>query len=74
MTRTEVLEQLCYYDRRNPIGCDDEETITDHEERILNSNDACACDNCFYGRAPLAEEILRLMDENESLLYSTDPY
>lgn len=70
MTRNEVLQCLCYYDRRNPIGVQDEETITDHEERLLNSHDTCACGNCVYKRTPMAEEMLALMGENERLKHA----
>lgn len=51
----EVLENLCYYDKRNPnnIAYD-----------VLNNNH-CYCDNCFKGKTQLAEKILKLTEEFE---------
>jgi len=46
-----VLENLCYYDKRNPYFIDIEDNIKEQP---------CYCDNCFYGRTQLAEEILKL--------------
>lgn len=50
MTEQEIKENLCYYDPRNPDG--------------LNAygnykKEDCSCDNCFYGRAKMAEELLK---------------
>ena len=47
-----VLENLCRYDSRNP----------DCFEKNLCTDSICFCDNCFYGRTELAEEILRIAD------------
>lgn len=58
MTRNEILQNLCYHDLRNP------ENIYD-EDRIIPKS--CHCDHCFYGVSELAEESLRLFDENEEL-------
>lgn len=52
MTKEEVLESLCYYDKRNP-DC----TVDEEEIEIRQKN--CSCDNCFYGRTRLAEELLK---------------
>ena len=50
-----VLEKLCYYDKRNPDShCDD-------EDEIIEANDFCMCDNCFYGRTKLAEYIIEIL-------------
>jgi hypothetical protein len=53
MTRKEVLENLCYHDKRNPNGYEYDQT----------PRDKCYCDNCFYGRDRLALEILELMND-----------
>lgn len=64
LTRNEVLSSLCYYDRRNPDAPDDE-TIEDHENIIKRKSKkfgydkSCSCDNCFYGRTKLAQELLK---------------
>ena len=52
MGEQDVLRRLCYYDQRNP------ECI--ERDVPLPRNRECYCDNCHYGRTPLAEEILRL--------------
>lgn len=48
----EVLENLCIYDTRNP----------NHISENGCKDYICFCDNCFYGRTELAEEILRVFD------------
>lgn len=54
MELQQILEKLCYYDKRNPnnyLEYIDEEDIP---------KDICYCDNCFYSRTELANEILKL--------------
>jgi len=59
MEKTDVLGNLCYYDRRNPMY--EDLYLDDDEPREPRKE--CFCDNCFYGRDELALEILRLMEE-----------
>ena len=47
-----ILGSLCTHDPRNPDR-------DPHGELNLKPED-CYCDNCFYGRTALAEELLRL--------------
>ena len=47
-----IEQNLCYYDPRNPDGADEEEI---KDRGVVKQ---CSCDNCFYGRTPLAEHIL----------------
>ena len=49
-----ILERLCYYDIRHP----DYEMDDDAPKPMEN----CYCDNCFYGRSKLAEEIVKLYE------------
>lgn len=66
MTEDSVKQKLCYYDRRNPYFAIEEANGYDPEEVSATGNyskDGCCCDNCFYGRSKLAEEILRLMSK-----------
>lgn len=62
MTEQEVKENLCYYDLRNPdntvvYGMTKEEI---KEEGYGNhAKKDCSCDNCFYGRTTMAEELLK---------------
>lgn len=64
MSKEEVLSSLCYYDKRNP-DCPDDETIEDHENMLKRKSNkfgydkSCSCDNCFYGRTKLAQELLK---------------
>lgn len=48
MDLEQIKEKLCYNDERNPYYLNGE------------PSNNCFCDNCFYGRTQLAEEILRL--------------
>jgi hypothetical protein len=48
----EVKSKLCIYDKRNP-NYDDYEKA----ERPLK----CFCDNCFYGRDLIANQLLTFM-------------
>lgn len=66
MENIKVLENLCYYDRRNPYFSIKEEYGYDKEEVDATGNFAkpgCGCDNCFYGRAKLSEFILKQQEE-----------
>jgi hypothetical protein len=66
MTTEEILQSLCYYDKRNPDCTTDDEDIEDHEAQLLRVskklgyNKTCSCDNCFYGRTRLAGELLKV--------------
>lgn len=53
MKLADIKSNLCAYDPRNPSY--DEENGTAAED--------CYCDNCFYGRHTMAEEILRLREK-----------
>jgi hypothetical protein len=67
MTTEEILQSLCCYDKRNPDCTADDEDIEDHKARLLRVskklgyNKTCSCDNCFYGRTKLAEELLKVI-------------
>ena len=67
MTTDEILKSLCYYDKRNPNGTEDDEEIEYRKAQLLKAskklgyNKTCSCDNCFYGRTKLAEELLKLI-------------
>ena len=63
MTKEEVLEYLCYYDKRNPYGTPDEEERQAQTEQV-EKDGCCYCDNCFYGKTKLALELLKYI-ENE---------
>jgi hypothetical protein len=71
MEKKEILEALCYYDKRNPDCSVDDEEIEDHKESLLRVfkklgyNKTCSCDNCFYGRTKLAEELLKMIDYSD---------
>ena len=55
MTEQEIKSNLCWYDPRNPDYYYDEEWGIGHKERPKD----CKCDNCFYGRDKLANELLK---------------
>lgn len=66
MTENQVKINLCIYDQRNPNFSISEEYGYDKEEIDSTGNFAkpnCHCDNCFYGRHKLAEEILKLRND-----------
>jgi hypothetical protein len=52
------LTNLCYYDKRNPDCSVDDEDIEDHKKGLLKKNKTCSCDNCFYGRTKLTEQLI----------------
>ena len=59
------LTKLCYYDRRNPDFSVKEEYGYDKEEVEATGNFAkkdCACDNCFYGRSRLTEQLIKYQE------------
>jgi len=59
MTRQEVLECLCCYDKRNPNYSDFEYLGEDTPEPRKD----CYCDNCFRGKDRLALELLKYITE-----------
>lgn len=78
MTLEEIKSNFCYYDLRNPDGIKDNlsEEFGYDEEEIKSygefSMKDCACDNCFYGRTKLAEELLLYISEIEKLKKSNN--
>lgn len=70
MTIKEIKSNLCYYDRRNPDFDITEENGYDKEDIDATGDFArknCACDNCFYGRSKLAEELLLQISKLEEI-------
>jgi len=63
MTLEEIKSKLCFYDQRNPY------TLFDPCEPESQPID-CSCDNCFYDRTELAEEILMLKAELSTIQQS----
>ena len=65
MTKKQILQNLCYYNEMNPDCVLDGEELKEEQQKIEKKKMAgltgCACDNCFYGRTRLAEEILRFI-------------
>jgi hypothetical protein len=65
MEKREMLSKLCYYDKRNPDCNLTNKELKEHKERVTrlakeaNCDETCYCDNCFYGRTKLAEELLK---------------
>lgn len=59
MTLSEIKERLCAYDVRNPnlIPFFNDEKIQAYKKN--KEQGKCHCDNCFYGRTKLAEELLK---------------
>lgn len=59
-----ILPQLCDFDPRNPDYAD---RRADYEDAGIElpaaSAPDCGCNNCFYGRAPLASALLTLIGE-----------
>ena len=53
------LTNLCYYDKRNPNCSVDDEDIEDYKKFLLKRNRTCSCDNCFYRRTELTEQLIR---------------
>jgi len=58
MTLTEIYENLCIRDKRNPSHKDCYIDLDDDE--LPEPRENCYCDSCFHGRDKLALEILRL--------------
>jgi len=53
-----VYENLCYYDKRNPISAPLIEDDNDIERK-------CSCDNCFNGRTNMAEFIINSLQQQK---------
>ena len=63
MTEQEIKEELCYYDLRNPDGINSYGLLDVEEIKEKGygnyKKEGCSCDNCFYGRTKMAEELLK---------------
>lgn len=69
------LTKLCCYDQRNPDFQIKEEYGYDKEEVNATGNFAkkdCACDNCFYGRAELTEQLITAQYLNDKMFSLED--
>lgn len=63
MTTTEIKQQLCIYDKRNPYYHED-------DIQVKHKNGTCSCDTCYLGKSELANELLRVKEQNiEPLLH-----
>ena len=56
-----LIDDLCQYDTRHP----DYDPEFGEKEDGAFARPHCFCDNCFYGRAKLANEILAYYGKNE---------
>jgi hypothetical protein len=54
MTIEEIKNCLCIYDERSP----DYERATEYGKKQI----PCYCDNCFYGKHELANELLKYIE------------
>jgi hypothetical protein len=65
MTKEQILSSLCVYDERNPYYLP-----FDVDDLLIKPTD-CSCDNCFYGRTELTEQLIwqakRMYTEEEVL-------
>ena len=59
MLLEKIYENLCTYDVRSPYYFDWDDK--DYNSPRVN----CSCDNCFYGRDELAQEIIRLRSRSD---------
>jgi hypothetical protein len=57
------LSNLCYHDKKNP------DYIPYNEDDLTEMPKDCYCDNCFYGRTKLTEQLImqaeRMYNEGE---------
>lgn len=63
MTIQEIYERLCYYDLRNSNGVKDCQDLYENGVFGNHKKEDCMCDNCFYGRTKLAEELLKYVKD-----------
>lgn len=59
-----VLSSLCYYDKRNPDCVFDDDEIAEYKALLIKNKIQCGCDNCFYGRTELANELLKYINHD----------
>ena len=57
MERHDIIINLCYYDRRNPLY---------EGVKIGYRVKEYYCDNCFHGRHELANELLKYIDHENT--------
>lgn len=64
MTDKEIRRNLCVHDERNP-------EYVKYEPKY-HRKDPCFCDNCFYGRTELANELIRVKQKQSDLTDKTN--
>lgn len=67
LTDDQLRSNLCSRDPRNPYFADLYGDGTDPDFQpgtpgVTDNGKPCACDNCFYGRTPMADTLLRLRE------------
>lgn len=65
MEKEEVYQRLCVYDPRHP------DYYEDMKEYSPENPTNCFCDNCFYGRSKLAQQIIELQGWDNSVMDRT---
>lgn len=71
MTIQEIKERLCYHDLRHPdVEYTSGMTIQELKEDGCgqHARKDCSCDNCFYGRTEMAEELLKYVSNDPQRL------
>ena len=61
MEKDKILKSLCYYDKRNP---NNNLEFLDIEGIYLEKD--CDCDNCFYDKTELANELLKYINNEKT--------
>lgn len=65
MTNEEIHTKLCFHDPRNPNYNElDSIRVKETWKSRKYVPEQCYCDNCFYGRTELAEQLLLLKNNN----------
>ena len=69
MDKIKIEGHLCYYDIRNPDGVKSFLTDQEIKEEGLGkfSKENCSCDNCFYDRKDMAEQLLEASKKQKEL-------
>ena len=73
MEQKKVLEQLCYFDTRNPIGYGEGYTKEELAAEGFGEypKKGCQCDNFFYGRSELAANILEFLEKAKNIQFES---
>ena len=68
------MSNLCAYDERNPHNTFSDDDKEYHKEYLSKKRTTCSCDDCFYGRTELTEQLIELQNYIYNKIFTNGKY